>query len=125
MLQHGLNYSDQLHDTKITLIKIVVFQTSKRRSEEKSTTYTVRLSVINDFPIFYFSGCSDYDGLRIELYRDTDLFLVCFDIGNSDSLDVAIDNVSFFHILLKIEIIEACRVMWCNQVLREYGQKPL
>ncbi|XP_066926236.1 uncharacterized protein [Clytia hemisphaerica] len=44
-----------------------------------------------EFVMWDLSGCSDYDGLRIELYRDTDLFLVCFDIGNSESLDAAID----------------------------------
>jgi len=46
--------------------------------------------------LLIYAGCSEYDGLRVQLYRDTDLFLVCFDIGDTDSLDAAIDNVSLF-----------------------------
>ncbi len=41
----------------------------------------------------YFLGHEDYDGLRIELYKDADIFLVCFDIGNPESLTNADDVV--------------------------------
>ena len=43
--------------------------------------------------IFFSSGHEDYDGLRVELYQDADVFLVCFDIGNPDSLESAEDMV--------------------------------
>ena len=34
-----------------------------------------------------FSGLEDYDGFRCQLYKDTDLFIVCFDIGNPKTLE--------------------------------------
>lgn len=45
------------------------------------------------YAVSYFLGHEDYDGLRVELYRDADVFLVCFDIGNPDSLKSADDMV--------------------------------
>lgn len=44
-----------------------------------------------EFMLWDLSGHEDYDGLRVELYRDADVFLVCFDIGNPDSLKSADD----------------------------------
>ena len=43
--------------------------------------------------IFFSLGHEDYDGLRVELYQDADVFLVCFDIGNPNSLESAEDMV--------------------------------
>jgi len=44
-------------------------------------TKTVQLLLID------LSGLGEYEGFRCELYKDTDLFIVCFDIGNPQSLE--------------------------------------
>ena len=41
-----------------------------------------------------FLGLGDYEGFRCELYKDTDLFIVCFDIGNPRSLENVQEVVS-------------------------------
>jgi len=51
------------------------------------------------------SGCAEYDGFRCEMYRDTDLFLVCFDIGNPQSL-------------------ENTQEIWIPEILREEPRTP-
>ncbi|XP_057312998.1 uncharacterized protein LOC130654435 isoform X2 [Hydractinia symbiolongicarpus] len=45
-----------------------------------------------DFVIWDLSGCIEYDGLRYELYKDTDMFLICFDIGDFSTLQNVTEN---------------------------------
>eukprot|EP00794_Sanderia_malayensis_P000552 gene552-1209_t len=48
---------------------------------------TVRIGTRRiEFMLCDLSGQEEYDGLRIELYHNADVFLVCFDIGNPNSL---------------------------------------
>ena len=43
----------------------------------------------------FILGCTEYDGLRCELYQDTDMFLICFDIANTESFQNVTENVSW------------------------------
>jgi len=45
-----------------------------------------------EFVIWDLSGCEEYNGFRYEFYKDTDLFLVCFDIEKEDALTSLVDN---------------------------------
>ena len=43
-----------------------------------------------------YLGHEDYDGLRVELFQNADIYLVCFDIGNPASLENVLDVVCKF-----------------------------
>lgn len=60
------------------------------------------------FLIYNVLGCSQYDGLRVGLYQDTDLFLVCYDITDETSLDNAVDKVRV--ILLRFYLDNALKL---------------
>ena len=57
---------------------------------------------------FIISGLSDYEGFRCELYRDTDLFIVCFDIGNPQSLENVQEIVSFDTLIISNQHYYVC-----------------
>ena len=44
-------------------------------------------------------GLEDYDSIRREMYRDSDVILICFDIGHPPSLQSVVNKVqnSFFN----------------------------
>jgi len=44
-----------------------------------------------EFMLWDLSGHEDYDGLRVELFQNADIYLVCFDIGNPASLENVLD----------------------------------
>lgn len=39
------------------------------------------------------SGLEDFDSIRREMYRDSDVILICFDIGHPPSLKSVVDKV--------------------------------
>lgn len=45
-----------------------------------------------EFMLWDGSGLELWDSLRQEMYRDTDVFLICFDIGNPDTLTSVVDK---------------------------------
>ncbi|XP_048579143.1 rho-related GTP-binding protein RhoB [Nematostella vectensis] len=46
-----------------------------------------------EFMLWDSSGLENYESIRRQMYLDTDVFLVCFDIGNPSSLQSVIDKV--------------------------------
>ncbi|XP_048577978.1 ras-like GTP-binding protein rhoA isoform X2 [Nematostella vectensis] len=45
-----------------------------------------------EFMLWDSSGLENYESIRRQMYLDTDVFLVCFDIGNPSSLQSVIDK---------------------------------
>ena len=79
-----------------------------------------------------FTGLELWDSLRHEMYRDTDVFLICFDIGNpatlksavdlvSDlSLHINLDNISNIKFLIFLDLLNLIRRAWLAQFVRSF-----
>ena len=43
--------------------------------------------------MFHHPGLEDYESIRREMYRDSDVILICFDIGHPPSLQNVVNKV--------------------------------
>ena len=50
--------------------------------------------------MFHYAGLEDYESIRREMYRDSDVILICFDIGHPPSLQNVVNKVDTYSELL-------------------------